>query len=303
MVAELRIGTSGYSFRDWVGTVYPDRTAPNRFLEVYAKDFDTVEINTTYYHIPEPKLFERMLAKVPETFEFVVKAPKELTHQRERMDAAVATFLLALRPLIEAEQLGGLLLQFPQSFHPGTPAQEHLKRIADALSDPGYSLHVEFRHKDWIQPETFELLQSLELGFVNVDLPRLRSLPEPTSLTTTDIAYHRLHGRNAAMWYNPPAGTYRYDYLYNDVELDEWADRIQETAGKARKVYVFGNNCHKGSSFVDALRLKQRLGLEIRQDVPAALNLFSDPLSKDRLTQLIDNVAQARAAEGSHPPP
>jgi len=297
MSAELRVGTSGYSFRDWVGIVYPDGTPASGFLEAYADDFDTVEINTTYYRIPEPTLFERMLTKVPESFEFVVKVPRELTHRRTRMEHAVSPFLEALKPLQTAHQLGGLLVQFPQSFHPNHTSIEYLKRVADRLSSDDYSVHIEFRHRDWIQPSVLDFLRSHALGFVNVDLPRLRSLPSPTSFTTTDVAYHRLHGRNREMWHGPPAGSYRYDYLYNDSELDEWAERIQETAGSARKVYVFGNNCHKGSSFVDALRLKQRLGLEIREDAHSQPDLFAVGHRMGRIEELLANVSRAREAE------
>ncbi len=294
MTAQLRIGTSGYSFRDWVGTVYPDRTRPSDMLEIYARDFDAVEINFTYYRDPSAKTFEQMLKKVPPDFEFVVKAPRGMTHKRERAEESAKPFMESLAPLIESGQLGGVIVQFPQSFHRDSQAVDHLALLAELIVDKGVGAHVEFRHRSWNDEAVHEQLKSLGLGFVNVDLPPLEALPDPTNIVTSDVAYYRLHGRNAAAWYASTPGTDRYDYVYSDAELDEWADRIRGVLDSVHKIYVFNNNCHKGSSFVDALRLKQRFELPVRSEAEAEPTLFASADPGERIAQLAQRVAAAR---------
>jgi len=235
MTADLRIGTSGYSFPHWVGTAYPEGTRPADMLKVYAGDFDTVEINFTYYRDPTPEMFEGMLRKVSADFEFVVKAPKGMTHERDAMASVATSFVASLQPLIDAGQLGGVLLQFPQSFHLNDAAFDHLKKVADIFVPHGIKTSIEFRHNEWYEDRVYQLLQKLQLGFVNVDLPRIRALPAPTNILTNDVAYFRLHGRNKEAWYSPPTGSHRYDYLYSDAELEEWAERIEGSLDAAKK--------------------------------------------------------------------
>ena len=298
MTAELRIGTSGYSFPHWVGTAYPEGTRPADMLKVYAGDFDTVEINFTYYRDPTPEMFEGMLRKVSADFEFVVKAPKGMTHERDAMASIAPSFVASLQPLTDAGQLGGVLLQFPQSFHLNDVSLDHLKKVADILVPRGIKTNIEFRHKEWYEDRVYHLLEKLKLGFVNVDLPRIRALPAPTNILTNDVAYFRLHGRNQAAWYNPPTGSHRYDYLYNDAELEEWSERIEGSLDAAKKVYVFGNNCHKGSSFVNALRLKQRFEQNIRSEADVDPTLFASNDPEIRILEMVRRVEASRAKEG-----
>ncbi|MEE8195319.1 MAG: DUF72 domain-containing protein, partial [Candidatus Bipolaricaulota bacterium] len=133
MAARIHVGTSGYSFKDWIGTVYPTGTKSRDFLSRYAKMFDTVEINSTYYRVPPPSMFSNMLTKVPEDFTFVVKLPKEITHEREKWNTIIQPFLEGVAPLIEARQLGGFLAQFPYSFRSNSRTLDYLKHVADAL--------------------------------------------------------------------------------------------------------------------------------------------------------------------------
>ncbi len=299
MVAELRIGTSGYSFLDWVGTVYPEGTRSIDMLSVYAGDFDTVEINFTYYRDPTPEIFERMLCKVDAGFEFVVKAPRGFTHDRDRVNASAPGFVAALKPLIQAAQLGGVLLQFPQAFHRSRAGEAHLHTVATLLPPETVRTYVEFRHDSWMQEEVYERVRSLGLGFANVDLPHLRSLPRPSSVVTSPDAYVRMHGRNATQWHNPSSASQRYDYRYSDEELDAWVMRVETMMASAQRVYVFTNNCHKGSSFVDALRLKQRLGLPVRSGLETDATLFATPEPRDRIQVLSQRVDAARARDTS----
>ena len=297
MTAELHIGTSGYSFPHWVGTANPEGTRQAEMLQTYARDFDTVEINFTYYRDPTPEMFEGMLRKVGSDFEFVVKAPKGMTHDRDAMPIVTPAFITSLQPLIDAGQLGGVLLQFPQSFHLNNETLDHLKRVADVFVAQDIEASIEFRHKEWTSDRVYQLLEKLQLGFVNVDLPHIGVLPEPTNILTNDIAYYRLHGRNKAAWYNPATGSHRYDYLYSDAELEEWAERIEGSLDSAKKTYVFGNNCHKGSSFVNALQLKQRFKQEVRSDADVAHTLFASDDPGERIIELTSRVVAARGLE------
>lgn len=297
MAAELRIGTSGYSFPHWVGTVYPEGTRQVDMLQTYASDFDTVEINFTYYRDPTAEMFEGMLRKVSADFEFVVKAPKGMTHEREAMASVAPSFVASLQPLVDAGQLGGVLLQFPQSFHLNDGTLDHLKNVADVFVSRDIKTSIEFRHQEWYQDSVYQLLQTLQLGFVNVDLPCLSSLPEPTNILTNDVAYFRLHGRNKAAWHNPRTGSHRYDYLYSDAELEEWAGRIEGVLDVARKAHVFGNNCHKGSSFVNALRLKQRFEQTVRSEADVSYTLFASADPEERIADMRQRVATSRARE------
>jgi len=290
MTAELRIGTSGYSFPHWVGTVYPEGTRQSDMLKTYARDFDAVEINFTYYRDPTPGMFEGMLRKVHADFEFVVKAPKGMTHEREAIASVDTSFVKSLKPLIESGQLGGVILQFPQAFHLNDSALDHLKRVADVFVPNDIKTSIEFRHSSWNQDRVYKLLEKLRLGFVNVDLPRISALPLPTNIMTNDVAYYRLHG-------NPPSGSHRYDYLYNDEELEEWAQRIEGVLGTATKVYIFTNNCHKGSSFVNGLRLKQRFEQAVRSEAEVDQTLFASSDPTERILELTRRVVEARASE------
>lgn len=288
-MTEIRIGTSGYSFADWVGIVYPSGVRSGDLLRCYARWFDAVEINTTYYRIPSPRLFERMRGSVPAGFVFAVKAPKELTHERERTDSAIGPFRAAVEPLVESGQLGGVLVQFPFSFRPGPEAQGHLERIADGLRGVG-PVNVEFRHAAWSDAATRARLRRLGLGSVNVDLPDLPGLPRPDEETTSEIGYVRLHGRNRRTWWNPATPDVRYDYLYAEAELEEWAGRIERIAGRSRRVFVFTNNCHLGQSVINALQLMERFG----RPAPAAGEELFPRARRDEIAEMLARLRGAR---------
>ena len=296
-MGELRIGTSGYSFKDWLGTVYPRGAKSGDFLRHYARLFDAVEINATYYRIPPPAVFEGMLRKVSESFVFVVKVPGAMTHERERFAESVKPFADAIRPLRDAGQLGGLLGQFPGSFRPSPEADDHLRRLAETFAGEGsIPLNVEFRHMEWMNDDVIQRLRGLGLGIVNVDLPKLRGLPEPTEIVTSDTAYVRLHGRNARMWWRHPTPSHRYDYLYSDEELDPWIDSVERMSAHAERAYVFTNNCRLGQSVVTALQMMTRLDQRLPGD-GAADELF-EQTAEDRIAQIRELIQQAKGTLG-----
>ena len=201
------VGTSGYSFADWVGPFYPPGTRPGDFLSFYARHFDTVEVNSTYYRVPSPRAIEQMERKTPPGFRFMVKLNQAMTHERSLEASLVRDFRAALEPLKAAGKYEGLLAQFPWGFRRTPENESHLAALRDSLA--GEPLFVEFRHASWALPDMPERLRGKRLGFCAVDEPALAGLMPPVAWVTAEDAYVRFHGRNAANWWGsrPAAGT------------------------------------------------------------------------------------------------
>lgn len=256
-MAEVYIGTSGYSYRDWVGPFYPAGTRQDEMLSFYAEEFSFTEVNSTFYRLPSARMFESMLKKVPDNFLFTVKAFQGLTHQRgETVKEEAAKMIEALKPLSAEGRLGALVLQFPYSFKATEDNRDYLEVLRDLLLD--LPLVVEFRHYSWLNSETWSLLRSLAVGYVCVDAPRLRGLPGSATQSTAPVAYVRFHGRNAATWWEHEEAWQRYNYLYTEEELSEWVPRINFLARNSERVFVAFNN-HFGSQAVTNARMLKRL--------------------------------------------
>lgn len=284
----IYVGTSGFSFRDWVGPFYPEGTRSEEMLARYSRVFPAVEINVTYYRLPSADTFRRMARVTPPGFRFVVKLTGSLTHPEPAPPAAAgssegsggdrrhgelpgpapaeghrslaeecAAFVDALAPLRESNRLDGVLAQFPYRFREGPGGRDHIRALRQHL--PETPLFVEFRHASWDRETTYRLLSELDVGFCVVDEPRLPGLFPPVVRQTTDVAYFRFHGRNAERWWDGDSST-RYDYLYTENELREWARRIHDTAARTRQTFVFFNNCHGGSAPRNAEQMQAILG-------------------------------------------
>ncbi len=247
----IEVGTSGYYFRDWVGIFYPQGIKPGEMLTYYARHFSVLEVNSTYYGIPKPRVFAGMAERVPDHFGFYLKLHQEVTHKREQPVASIQELLQAVEPLKERGMLRGFLAQFPYSFKDSPEARSYLVRLADFWGKLEEPLFLEFRHMSWFKPVVFASLANHRLGFVNVDLPPLPNLPVPTAEATNGFGYVRFHGRNAAAWWGADGGK-RYDYEYSEAELQEWIPRIREIAKKARRTVIFMNNCHMGAAAKNA---------------------------------------------------
>ncbi|HEY7728799.1 MAG TPA: DUF72 domain-containing protein [Candidatus Eisenbacteria bacterium] len=288
----ILIGTSGYSFPDWVGPFYPEGTTRAQMLDYYVKQFPAVEVNATYYRIPPPGTLAAMERKTPPGFEFVVKTNAGMTHEGSTDPALYDSLRRAVEPVARAGKLTGYLAQFPWAFRPGARAEEHLRLLKRLL--PEAPLFVEFRHRSWITDQTFRFLEEEGLHYVSVDEPDLPGLVPPLARTTGDLAYVRLHGRNKENWWASaradraaaavpaqeslglfdnaetpkppppvrrvaaPPSSDRYDYLYSEQELREWAEKIRDLAMKSKKTFVFFNNCHVGQAATGA-KLMRRL--------------------------------------------
>jgi uncharacterized protein YecE (DUF72 family) len=298
MQRRIRVGTSGYTFEDWRGLVYP-QSLKGSALPYYARLFDCVEINTTFYRVPPPTLFENMLKCVPDDFVFLVKVPKEMTHDRSGFDRVAVPFAECVTPLIRAGQLGGLLVQFPFSFKLEVPALTHLEKLAHTLAGHGIPINVEFRHDSWLDASVYRFLEEHGLGFVNVDLPELDGLPGRTDVMTSSVAYYRLHGRNKVDWWRETGNPHdRYDYLYSDEQLDEWAAKARSAATRADAAYILTNNCRLGQSVISALMLAEKLGLPTPTAPPGHPEEMFEPSRDELIDRLADGLAAARAAMG-----
>jgi uncharacterized protein YecE (DUF72 family) len=238
----IKIGTSSYSYDDWRGTFYPESIKTGQMLEYYCQFFNTVELNVTYYTIPSVRTFERLVAKTPDDFEFIIKTNQETTHRRKENDAAIEKLLESVKPVIEAKKFYGFLAQFPYSFKNNEQNRKYLVQTRTLLKE--HPLFVEFRHASWNKRQMPGFLRGHLIGYVNVDEPALKGLLPPQSLVTSDNAYIRLHGRNHKDWWDGQ-GSARYDYEYKPEELEGWLVNISQVLKKAFKTYIFFNN-HPG---------------------------------------------------------
>lgn len=261
MAARFFIGPAGWSYADWAGTVYPPEIIRRRQqLPWLARQFDLVEINTSFYRIPSPAMTERWLRAVSDrpAFRFTVKLFQGITHAQRLDPAVVADCRNAIAPLHNEGRLGGLLLQFPWSFHCGRQEKIFLRRVLDAFE--GFPLAVEVRHGSWNQDAFFDYLHSRAVMFCNIDQPIIGDSLELTARVTAPSAYLRLHGRNQADWFRPDAGVaQRYNYLYSEGEIAALAAIAEALGREADHVYIVTNNHYRGKAVVNALQLSRRL--------------------------------------------
>lgn len=251
---DLRIGTSGYDYPEWKGSFYPPDLSRKDFLGFYSEQFDTLEINYTYYGQPRPEVFEGMLGRLRRPVDFSVKAYRSLTHERDAgtLPAVAREFRTGLGPLIRAGRLAAVLLEFPSSFHYSPGERVYLARLLDELA--GMPLVVELRNAEWYGVRVIEALRERNVGLCILDAPRLPGLPPVADLVTGELAYVRFHGRNAAAWWTGDAGT-RYEYLYDPDELSSWLPRLGSLGSQAKKIRVYFNNHRRGNAAANALCL------------------------------------------------
>ena len=254
--ARVLVGTSGYSFADWVGPFYPNGMKSSDFLAFYSQRFPVVEVNSTYYRIPPVRTLEQMERKTPPGFRFVVKLHQSMTHEGVSEEARVREFLAILEPLKRAGKYDGLLAQFPWGFRRTAANESHLDTLRGRLGDE--PLFAEFRHDSWAHPGLADWMRERRIGYCVVDEPQIRGLMPPITLVTTDTAYVRFHGRNAETWWGSAGGD-RYDYNYSEGELKEWMEKVAKLAEQAKRTYLFFNNCHAGQAARNAKLMQELL--------------------------------------------
>ena len=242
----LYFGTCGFSYNDWAGNFYPRGMPRREWLGYYAREFNSLELNSTYYALPKLSVLEAMVNRTGEGFLFSIKANQEMTHQRQHDGKVFAAFVHMLQPFIASGKLGCVLAQFPYSFGYSRHNLDYLARFREWLRD--LPLVVEFRNAKWLKPEVFDWLRNRNFGFCCVDEPQLPNLLPPLAEFTSDIGYVRFHGRNAAKWWQHEHAYERYDYTYSAEELKEWLPRISKLNSTTERTFVFANNHWRGQA-------------------------------------------------------
>ncbi len=275
MAPPVRVGTCSWADESLVKHWYPTtvRSSEGR-LRYYAERFDTVELDASFYRLPEEETVAKWVERTPSDFVFHVKAfalmtrhpvkleqlPPELRDaastddrgrverpSRELRSEVFARFHSALEPFRQAGKLGGILLQFP-SYVVSKPASfEYLEWAKEQLG--GDEMLVEFRHRSWLDDEnrdrTLAFLEDLGATHVIVDAPKTeaRNLVPTVLALTSSTLYVRFHGRNASTWnVRGRSAAERFNYLYDEVELREWVGPMRGLAGEARQAYAMFNN-------------------------------------------------------------
>jgi len=253
-MGRVLVGTSGYSYRDWVGPFYPAGLPAQEYLSFYTSQFPVVELNFSYYHQPEPAMLRRMAESTPPGFQFALKAHRSMTHEiGESWERDIDTFKAGVRPLADAGKLAAVLLQFPYSFAYTVESRTRLAALCAGLS--GLPLAVEFRKSEWLSEPVLEGLRSRGVALVSVDEPALPKLLPPTAEVTADLSYVRFHGRNKEAWWTGTNVT-RYDYRYQKEELVGWVDRIKAMLERARTIVLFFNNHAGGNAAQNAREMR-----------------------------------------------
>ncbi len=253
------IGTSGYSYPEWVGDFYPKGTRPNQMLKHYCRYFPLVELNFTFYRPPTPSMLARIADLTPEGFQFIVKLPQTISH--EMRDDDLPMFKKAVKEMESRGKLLGLLCQFPQSVRCDQGHLNWLDHVGEELA--GLHLAVEFRHRSWARPEVPGWLRERDIDLVSVDVPEIPSLYPRGLVQSTRRIYVRFHSRNAGKWYKGDKD--RYDFDYSDADLTAWVDSIAARSGQADHAFLLLNNCRGGQAIRNARRLQQLLPREAPQ--------------------------------------
>ena len=292
----IHIGTCSWTEKSLIksGEFYPKKvmTSEDR-LKYYASEFNTVEVDSTYYAIPNADNAYAWAERTPDNFVFHIKVygaltghgvdPKTLPGDIRRslpekdrdqkhiyikdpslFKTVAERFIESINPLAESDKLGIMVFQFPPWFHYKTANLDSILKRKELMQD--LPLGVEFRHGSWFAPDkkdsVLKFLREHQLTYITADEPQYDTqdtipfLPD----VTTDIAYFRFHGRNKENWLKKGIETsLRYDYLYSDDELKGFMPAVIGTARRAKTTCVMFNNCHGGFAMRNALRLRDKL--------------------------------------------
>ncbi len=251
----IYLGTSGWSYDDWVGPVYPDDLSKGGWLPYIAEQVDALEINVTYYRVPGERTVSGWVERTPDDFLFAVKANRTLTHERE--DPDFHAFVEGIAPLTESGKLACVLAQFPYSFHNNAENRAYLERVREGMGQ--IPVVIEFRNRGWVEDATFELLERLQCGYCSVDQPRFDNLMPPIVAATGRVGYVRFHGRNYEKWWQHDEAWERYDYTYSEEELEAWVPKLRELESKTEVTLAFANNHYRGQSLDTVKKLRRLL--------------------------------------------
>jgi uncharacterized protein YecE (DUF72 family) len=239
VAGKVRIGTSGWHYKHWLDVFYPSGTRASEMLQFYARHFDTVEINNSFYQLPTASTFDKWRDSSPARFCYAVKASRFITHMKKLKDPkrSSAKFFLVTDRL--GSKLGPILFQLPPRW------KLNLERLEEFLcSLPGeHQYAVEFRDETWLAPEVYDLLRQYNAAFCIHDFAEMKVPRE----ITADFTYIRFHGPTSAKYWGS----------YPARELHVWADRIKAWRRELTSIYAYFNNDPEGAAVRNALTLKQ----------------------------------------------
>ncbi len=262
---KIYIGTSGYYYNSWKKVFFPENTRD--FLVYYAKFFNTVEINATFYRMFNQDFYRKLLDRVPEDFRIFIKVNQTITHLRvDNASTEMRNFRKSLSPLLKSsDHYGGILLQFPYSFK---YSKENMKYLERAINFLPVRKAIEFRNHSWSLPFVTNYLTEKGVAQVNVDVPLLDELFPPLSKVTSKIGYFRMHGRSIDRWWNYKEPHERYDYMYSQEELKEISERINTAIDEnpgMEEMYIYFNNHYNAKAVRNAIQMAGILGIEIKK--------------------------------------
>ncbi len=278
------IGCSGWSYDDWVGRFYPADLAKKKgeWLGYYSRFFPTVEINSTFYRVPNEFMVKSWIerGKQKSGFEFSVKLPQVVTHESilkadaEKAAQQASSFEnICIKPLADAGLLGGVLVQLTPYFRrEGRESLVKLRALFDMLDTDLFDYAVEFRHRTWLNergnelsPDALEILQEFRVANVIVDGPGF----PPTRSLTAKHAYVRFHGRNYDIWFKEESEDdyriNRYDYLYSVDQLEAWKPRLLEVISNSQKARIYFNNHGRSKAVRNAFQMMDLLEIPHEQ--------------------------------------
>jgi uncharacterized protein YecE (DUF72 family) len=242
----IRIGCSGWNYAHWRnGVFYPPRLASRDWLDFYARVFDTVEINMTFYRLPKVEAVRRWVEESPDGFLFAVKASRYMTHIKrlKEVRAGLGPFLERLEPLLGHPKMGPMLWQLPPNF------RRDDDRLAEALTALPPGRHCfEFRHESWFRPEVYDLLREHGVALVIGDRPEVHAFQSLE--LTTDWTFVRFHYGSLGERGN-----------YSEGELALWAERIRGWNAQGTDVYAYFNNDWEGFAIQNGIRMQELLGV------------------------------------------
>ncbi|MDG6942901.1 MAG: DUF72 domain-containing protein [Nitrososphaerota archaeon] len=247
-LGKIRVGCSGWSYKDWDGIFYPHGMATKDYLSFYSNVFDCVEVDSSFYRIPNQFMVSQWRSNTPAGFGFSPKLPKKITHEKKLKDSesTLVYFYSVMRKL--KDKLGPIAIQLPPSVKLSTH-QEVMKEFLSQLS-PEFKHAIEFRHKSWFTPEVYSLLTKNNVAMVWT----LNQYVESPPVVTADFAYLRMVGDREIT---------EFTGVQKDRsgDLARWAEAVKDNAGKFESGYVFFNNHFAGFSPESANEFRRLLGL------------------------------------------
>ena len=239
--AQVRIGTSGWHYKHWVGRFYPADIRTARMFDYYLRFFDTVELNNSFYRLPTPEAFAAWRDAAPSNFCFAVKGSRFLTHNKKFKEPEQALQNLLPRAEVLGRKLGPILFQLPPNWKVNAPRLEEFLRVLPKA----HRYAFEFREPSWNTESVYEILQRHNAAYC---IHELAGFHTPLTVTA-DFTYVRLHGPND-----------KYQGCYTGQKLREWADRIACWSSVLRQIYVYFDNDDCGFAARNALELKEMVG-------------------------------------------